>query len=446
MAEPDLNDQLANGGAIELRPVPVDVDQYRAKPEGHADRELERELLSAIVRGRVDALALNIRPAAFSTSAHVAFAGLLSVLAHDGVALDVPTVTTAIEQNGGQKRGVLMGVLRDIASAAEVTAPRSAMDRIADLAEARRVHLVLVRAVDAAARGDMVQARALALSVGESDTHRTIIEHVAESVGQVLRDATQRRSSSLVPTGLAVLDDLLTGLPPGSLTVIGASTGVGKTGAALAMCLSVARQGWHAGYVSCEDPRDVIGGRVLSFESGVSGADIRAGRIGYAATTLSDACDRIASLGVHIAYEIGATDSSVVQSMTALVRHHGARILVVDYAQCITASDSRGDAAHDASRVCARLKAAAARLGVPLVLNSQLSRPKDGDQFKQPHIHKLKESGDIENMSELVLLFWRLAADDNALVSGYIAKSKWGGGGEVWKMRRKGGLLVEERD
>ena len=443
MADRDLNDQLIADGAIRLRPVPVDADQYREKPDGHTDRELERELLSAIVRGRVDALALNIRAAAFSTSAHCAFAGMLATLAAEGVALDVPTVTTAIERRGGQRRGQLLGVLRDIVSAAEVSAPESAMERIVDLAESRRVHGVLVRAVDAAARGDMVQARSLALSVGEADSHVSIIEHISDSVGHVVLEAMQRKPSSLSPTGISAVDAMVVGVPPGSLTVIGGGTGVGKTAAALSICLSVQAQGWHAGYISCEDPRDVIGGRILSYESGISGGRIRAGQLVGSEVTLMEAAGRIGKMGVHVAYESGATDVSVIQAMTILVRQHRARVVVVDYVQCIAAGDSRGDAAHDASRVTSRLKAAAGRLGVALILNSQLSRPKDGEQFKRPHVHKLKESGDIENVADLVLLLWRLSPDDGALVSGYIAKSKWGGGGAEWDMKRDGGLLIE---
>ena len=52
--------------------------------------------------------------------------------------------------------------------------------------------------------------------------------------------------------------------------------------------------------------------------------------------------------------------------------------------------------------------------------------------------------GDIENAAELVLLLWRSSGTDDAPVSGYIAKSKWGGGENEWGMTRHGGLLVED--
>lgn len=446
MAEPDLNDRLIAGGKIRLAPVAADPDQYRDTPAGHCDRALERELLAAVVQGRVDALAAHLRPQAFSLSAHVTLAAFLVELSNESLALDVPTITTEIEKRGGARRGALIGALRDVALCPCAAAPKSAMDRIVDLAESRRVHQVLLRAVDAAARGDIVQAKELAMTVGESSASHVVIEHIAESVGQVARESLGVVPGSLAPTGLRMVDSRIIGRPLGSLTILAAGTGTGKTAAAISMCLISARAGWAAGYVSCEDERDVIGGRVLSHESGVPGMAIRAGRVHHVQQQqLENACDRIAGIHMHVAYEIGATDASVIQSMTALVRNHGARVLVVDYIQCITASDSRGDPTQDASNITRRIKAAAGRLNVPVILISQLSRPPKGDEFKRPGLHRLKESGDIENAAGLVLMLWRESVDDFAPVKGYIAKSKWGGGGAEWTMTRgASGLLVED--
>lgn len=441
----DLNDQIIAGGAIVIRPVPADPDQYRDTPQGHCDRVLERELLAAVVQGRVDALAAHLRPQAFSLAAHVSLAGFLVELANESIALDPHVVTTEIERRGGQKRGALLGALREVAASPCCEAPKSAMDRIVDLAESRRVHLVLLRAVDAAARGDIVQAKELALSVGETATRSVVIEHIADSVGVVVKESLGMAPSSLAPIGLPSVDAAISGRPAGSLTVLAAGTGVGKTAAAITMCLAASDAGWHAGYVSCEDERDVIGGRVLSHESGVGGMLLRSGRVAHMRRELMEACGRIGNLKMHVAYEIGATEASVIQSMTTLVREHGARCLVVDYIQCITASDSRGDSTQDASNITKRIKAAGGRLGVPVILISQLSRPPKGEEFRKPSLHRLKESGDIENAAGLVLMLWRESADDTAPVHGYIAKSKWGGGGTVWRMTRaKSGLLAED--
>lgn len=445
MGDLDLNDRLIAGKGIHLAPVPTDPDQYRDTPAGHCDRALERELLAAVVQGRVDALAAHLRPQAFSLAANVTLATFLVELANDSIALDVPTVTTEIEKRGGSKRGALIGALRDVALSPCAAAPKSAMDRIVDLAESRRVHQVLLRAVDAAARGDIVQAKELALSVGEADAHHVVVEHISKSVEAVAQSMSEHRPSLLIPTTIHAVDGVVGGVGSGSLVVIGAATGTGKTAMMLAMATCSARHGVRAGFVSCEDPRDVIGGRVLASIAKVPGLALRTGDLREdERTRVYNAIDVVMGLDVHCAYEHGATDATVIQSMTRLVREFGCRLLFVDYLQTIAAYDSRGDKVADNSRVCSRIKSAAARLGVPVVLASQLSRPQGGDIGKRPHVHRLKESGDIENAAELVLMLWRASSGDDAPVSGYIAKSKWGGGDREWKMTRKEGLLLEE--
>lgn len=89
-----------------------------------------------------------------------------------------------------------------------------------------------------------------------------------------------------------------------------------------------------------------------------------------------------------------------------------------------------------------RLKAHAARLGVALVIVSQLSRPKDKGEGYEPNKHDLKESGDLENGAEYVVLLWRSKDHDFAPVHLKLAKSKNGGIGNVWFMQRE--MYVED--
>lgn len=445
MADLDLNDQLIADGSIRLRPVPVDADQYREKPDGHTDRVLERDLLAALVHGAAQPDDVKLTPDDFSSAVHVELARVVSAVAADGEC-NVHAVATAIESTAGHRRGALLGLLREVAALPPVVAPRAAMQRIADLAAGRRLQSTLARAHDAAARGDFEQARALAYSVGEAAPRESVVESIGDSVGRIIRDMVAGRQKGLLQLGLSMVDSHVAGLPPGSMTVIGASTGVGKTGLSLSIGNRLAKLGVCVGIVSCEDPPDVLASRVLAYESGVPGNAIRAGIL--TTSTASDvmgACERIRGLDFFGAYEPGATDASVMASMTVLVRKHKAKLVIVDYAQTIELEGANANAErrHTVSRVAARLKAHAARLGVPLVLNSQLARPMAGAEFKRPSKHSLKESGDLENMADLVLLLWRESNADDAMVRGVVAKSKWGGGEVEWKMKRRAGLLDE---
>ncbi|WP_418155961.1 DnaB-like helicase C-terminal domain-containing protein [Actinoalloteichus caeruleus] len=82
-------------------------------------------------------------------------------------------------------------------------------------------------------------------------------------------DAVVSRNGSApsIPTGFADLDEILNGLPLGSLTVIGAHPGVGSSTLALDIvrCASV-RHGIPAAYLSLDDTAEAVTQRLISAE------------------------------------------------------------------------------------------------------------------------------------------------------------------------------------
>jgi hypothetical protein len=62
-------------------------------------------------------------------------------------------------------------------------------------------------------------------------------------------------------------------------------------------------------------------------------------------------------------------------------------------------------------------------LRVPLILCSQLSRPPSVAQ-REPNASRLKESGDLENMSEAIILLWREKDGEGAPAFCKVAKLK----------------------
>ena len=114
----------------------------------------------------------------------------------------------------------------------------------------------------------------------------------------------------------------------------------------------------------------------------------------------------------------------------------GARLIAVDYLQEIHASKHQQDRRNEVRFVSSRLKAHARRLGVALLLVSQIARPKEGETNKRPSKHALKESGDVANMAEVILTLWREREDDFAPIRVTVVKSKWGGVGKEWEMLR----------
>jgi hypothetical protein len=89
------------------------------------------------------------------------------------------------------------------------------------------------------------------------------------------------------------------------------------------------------------------------------------------------------------------------------------------------------------------LKAHAKRLGIALILLSQLTMPANGEAAREPTKHDLKESRDLTNAAEWVVVMWREDDNDGAEVHCKLAKSKNGNVGARWRVARVRGKLVE---
>jgi replicative DNA helicase len=93
-----------------------------------------------------------------------------------------------------------------------------------------------------------------------------------------------------------------------------------------------------------------------------------------------------------------------------LKRQHGLGLIVVDYLQLLrgtgtgTAAESR---VQEISEITRGLKALAKELSVPVLALSQLSRAVEQRDDKRPQLSDLRESGTIEQDSDVVMFVFR---------------------------------------
>lgn len=257
-----------------------------------------------------------------------------------------------------------------------------------------------------------------------------------------LRDGQQT-----VYPGMHQLQQLVGGLPVGGMTILGGSTNVGKSSMCLSMMLSMAQQGTPVGYVSLEDSEDIVGPRLLAHLSGISARRMITRDLSKSHyDQLSKGVERAQHLKGKLLTEvcIGGDEVAVEVAMTRL-SSMGCKAVFVDYVQAIECTKRQQDRRNEVRYVATRLKAAAARLGIALVLVSQLSRPAKGMEHKEPTKYDLKEAGDLENAAELILLIWRDETADLAPIHVKLEKGKSGGIGTTWDMIRdpETAVLVE---
>ena len=315
---------------------------------------------------------------------------------------------------------------------------------IAELASQGRAHAV---AGDLEAARDTL-ARAAFTDTGELRVYsiKQAMESAVEAWSAAAQALTKAGQSKYVPIGICPAIDSCVLVGPGDTVVIGAETSVGKSSTSMSCLLRHQAQGIRAGLISVEDPREDWGAKAAGYYAQIDTQPLWSGNapalIDKLRVTLPSAFAQ--QQHVHIVDVPSGRLHDVVRGMTTLVRVHGARILFVDYLQAVAPPSAMDGASAKAQTdyVYRHLQATARMLGVPLVITSQLSRG-DSEYGEEPSIKRLKESGNIENGAQIVLLLWCID-EENLVVKGKAAKLKRVRKKPRWAMRRgNGGVLTE---
>lgn len=226
-----------------------------------------------------------------------------------------------------------------------------------------------------------------------------------EAVGRA--DAAQRgdKGSGGFLTGLQPLDDRWGGLYPGSLEIVGARPGTGKTAFASQVARMLAGRGHPVGFFSLEVPASDLATANLASEAQVDVADIRSGNFTSAqAHALILAQRRLDALPITVIDNADLTLSNLISQMRALART-GNRIFIIDHRNKVErdAGCERMTKLDWYSHVTDRLKKAAKRLRVSIILLVQCRRDTEQRDDQRPRMSDLEYSGeqDADNIALL---------------------------------------------
>lgn len=210
----------------------------------------------------------------------------------------------------------------------------------------------------------------------------------------------------LFPLGLPIVDKHLGGLSPRLFATIAAATGIGKSSVMLACAYNAAKKGCKVGIVSMEDPIEMIGARLAAKITRINDRDIRKGELNAQdRERIFDATVEVSDLPLHVVEVLG---NSLAETAAAVRRLavEGCKVIFVDYIQLVWV-EGVSDSRHAMKRALATLHGLAKEYGFALVGVSQVRRPSEGREEKAPTRYMLKESGDLENSSKLLIVIWK---------------------------------------
>jgi replicative DNA helicase len=241
-----------------------------------------------------------------------------------------------------------------------------------------------------------------------------LMDHVKRArAGEIARSG--------VTTGIPEIDRDTGGFMPGTLWVVGARPGMGKTVLSCSGALTAAKSGAGAILFSLEVPEDQVNARVLSALAYSGRQPIQFGRILRADIDdqeewrLDEAQQRLAALPLvfDVAPRLSITEIALrVKSEKERMAKKGVGLGVVflDYLKFIKASDRyRGQRVYEVGEISAGLKELAKSEGVCVVLLAQLNRALENRDDKRPMLSDLRESGDLEADADVVAFIHREA-------------------------------------
>lgn len=309
--------------------------------------------------------------------------------------------------------------------------------RVRDRAVLRRLKAAAIR-ITQCADEDMDPDEAVEIARSEVDASsratadfRLIGDEIDETIRVLEQDAP-----SAIPTPWADLDYLIQGWRPGGLYVIGARPAVGKSLMGLQAALKLTERGFVAMH-SLEMPRAEVHARILA-----QMANVPMVRMDKREMTEQDwgrvVNARAALSGMRLAIDDrGAVRTVDIRSHArSLARRGPLAGIVVDYLQLMTAA--RGDRRPRHEQVAEwsrQLKLLAKEMSVPVLALSQLNRQSEGRTDKRPTMADLRESGALEQDSDVILLL-HVEEDDPSTLHVQVAKNRQGSAGAFTLERR----------
>ena len=234
------------------------------------------------------------------------------------------------------------------------------------------------------------------LSDAYSEVHDCMIENRDIPEGKIVGS----------PTGFDFIDRC-GGLKSGDLIVVGAETSQGKTSFATALALSAVCAGHGVAFYSLEMSARELAARIASMQSGIPSSHIL-----YKSLTQDkiDGVDRsmvsVDGAGLYFDVRSNANLDSIAASIRRMKMRRGIKGVVIDYLQLLHIKDARMSREQVVAQCARTLKNLARELDIWIILISQLSRDSHNPV---PGMSRLRDSGQIEEAADMVLLIYRPA-------------------------------------
>jgi len=373
--------------------------------------DFERAVLSSMLILEDDRATIlqRLKAVDYYLSAHREIFQSISNLDFKGLAPEPSLIDAEIKSRGSAVDPMLINEILDrepIAINLEYY-----IETLKDLALKRRLaeigNVIFKKAVngeDLSGRGvhDYALQKIIDLGACNDVENESLSNTLCEIVSGIEDNASAMGKIPGVPTGFYDLDDLIGGLKPCNMYVIAARPGRGKSALAENIAVNAALGGVRVQIFSMEMSRQQLAVRWLAAESEIDLKRIEHFQLSDSdKIKINDAARKLYKLGIDIYDRGGLSNLDLEQLCRQFKARNNIGLVIVDYLQLASGQHPKNPV-KDTGDVSKSLKRIAQNLRIPVIGISQLSR--EAAKVQMPQTHHLRESGDIEQDADVIIM------------------------------------------
>lgn len=418
----------------EIVPLRPEAAEHPFSVHFLANSEAEQSLLGAILLNNKahEHVAGVLREGDFATAIHRRIYSAIGKLLDKGIEANPVSLKTAFEQDGALADvggaaylGRLAASTISIANAPHYAAIVADLARRRALVEAAACTIEDAKTLDDPARTsldvlDAAEQRLHDLSETTSVGGPESLAAVSQAQLVTVEAAYKAGGIVTVDTGLLDVDRIVSGMPPGTFIIVGGRPSIGKSAFAGTIAFNVAQRSLDryrrgetktpevVAFFSLEMTAAQLSARWLAADTEVDTDAQRHGRVDMASwQKLIDAQERLAQLPIFVDDQSRLSVGQIRQRSRRLKRRHGLCLIIVDYLQLIRQGGKQESRRVEVGDISSMLKAVAKELDVPVIALSQLGRAVEQRDDKRPQMSDLRESGDLEQDGDVIMLLYR---------------------------------------
>lgn len=274
----------------------------------------------------------------------------------------------------------------------------------------------------------------------KSEAKIPFLKELQERQEKYLERGPQDLGITGISTSFNDFDKIINGLNPSNLMILAARPAMGKTALAMNIAENVCfKANLPVGIFSLEMSAEQLVHRIICSQAEVESDKIKTGSLnGIEYQRIVGAVSQMQNHTMVIDDQAGLKITDLRARARRMKEVYGIRFLVIDYLQLISGSGSyrnQENRQNEISEISRMLKNLARELNIPILCLSQLSRKVEERVGHRPMMSDLRESGSIEQDSDLVMFLLRReyydAMDKPGMAELIIAKNRHGAVGSV---------------